>query len=106
MTELVLFAGAARVEPIRAVNKPARDSGFVGLRLYAARRRESERLRAQVDAITAQADEEPATATSATLAEDRRRLRGLPAIGRTTSGVVTDSFVPGTDEHVDTLEQL
>ena len=34
---------------------------------------------------------------------DHRRLRGLPAIGKGVSGHPTDSFVPGSDEH---LEQM
>jgi hypothetical protein len=34
---------------------------------------------------------------------DRRQIRGLPAIGRSSSGVVTDSFVPGSDEHLDQM---
>ena len=34
---------------------------------------------------------------------DYRKLRGLPAIGKGVSGHPTDSFVPGSDEH---LEQI
>lgn len=32
---------------------------------------------------------------------DYRKLRGLPAIGRGVSGHPTDSFVPGSDEHLE-----
>jgi hypothetical protein len=35
---------------------------------------------------------------------DRAKLRGLPAIGRGSSGVVTDSCVPGSDEHLEWLD--
>ena len=35
---------------------------------------------------------------------DRAKLRGLPAVGRGSSGVVTDSSVPGSDEHLDWLD--
>ncbi len=34
---------------------------------------------------------------------DYRKLRGLPAIGKGVSGHPTDSFVPGSDEHLDYL---
>ena len=34
---------------------------------------------------------------------DRRALRGIPAIGRGSSGVVSDSCVPGSDEHLDQM---
>ena len=33
---------------------------------------------------------------------DGRELRGWPAVGRV-SGVVTDSLVPGSDEHLERL---
>ncbi len=34
---------------------------------------------------------------------DYRKLRGLPAIGKGVSGHPTDSFVPGSDEHLDAM---
>lgn len=35
---------------------------------------------------------------------DGRRLRGIPAISREAGGVVTDSFVPGCDEHLEEMD--
>jgi hypothetical protein len=35
---------------------------------------------------------------------DRAKLRGLPAIGRGSSGVISDSLVPGSDEHCEWLD--
>jgi hypothetical protein len=45
------------------------------------------------------------TANAGTFGFDLRRgaPRGLPAISRSTRGVVTDSFVPGSDEHLERL---
>ena len=34
---------------------------------------------------------------------DYRKLRGLPAIGKGVSGHPTDSFVPGSDEHLEEM---
>ncbi len=34
---------------------------------------------------------------------DFRKLRGLPAIGKGVSGHPTDSYVPGSDEHLENL---
>jgi hypothetical protein len=59
----------------------------------------------QVDKITSEFTAETAqTAAGVTLPGDSRRLRGLPAIGRSVGGVVTDSYVPGSDEHLDDMD--
>lgn len=42
--------------------------------------------------------------TSATAAGDTRKLRGLPCYAKGASGVLTDSFVPGSDEHLEMME--
>jgi hypothetical protein len=34
---------------------------------------------------------------------DYRALRGIPSIGRGVSGHPTDSFVPGSDEHLENI---
>ncbi len=34
---------------------------------------------------------------------DFRKLRGLPAIGKGVSGHPTDSYVPGSDEHLENI---
>ena len=40
----------------------------------------------------------------ATAAGDGRKLRGLPCFAKGASGVVTDSFVPGSDEHLEQMD--
>jgi hypothetical protein len=39
----------------------------------------------------------------ATAAGDHRKLRGIPAIGRGVSGHPSDSYVPGSDEHLEAI---
>ncbi len=59
----------------------------------------------QVDRITRDMNAQTETVCSATLPGDTRRLRGIPAIGGV-GGCVTDQFVPGSDEHLDMLDDL
>jgi hypothetical protein len=57
----------------------------------------------QVAEISRDMNTQVDTVVSATLPGDARRLRGIPAIGRV-GGVITDSTVPGSDEHLDEMD--
>ena len=60
------------------------------------------RLADQVKRLTAGTETLEVNGKGSRLPGDTRALRGLPAVGRI-SGVVTDSVVPGSDEHLERL---
>jgi hypothetical protein len=35
---------------------------------------------------------------------DRGKLRGIPCLAKGTNGVMSDSVVPGSDEHIDQMD--
>jgi hypothetical protein len=67
--------------------------------LREARRQTAELLSRQVAAI-ARDNDQSATVANAPRLLDKVRLRGIPAIG----GVITDSVIPGSDEHCENLD--
>ena len=69
--------------------------------LNQARREAAERTQESISRMDFDYEPEDTHATLMWL--DYRKLRGLPAIGKGVSGHPTDSFVPGSDEH---LEQI
>lgn len=76
-----------------------RGLGRVARSLNDARREAAELL----ERNTPQRDVEPDAVTWATAPGDYQKLRGVPCIGRV-AGVVTDSTVPGSDEHLELWE--
>jgi hypothetical protein len=76
----------------------------VALTLAEARRQAGDDLARQVDTIARELDAPAATVSNATLPGDRRRLQGIPAIGRGVHGQATEQQTPGSDEHLDLLD--
>jgi hypothetical protein len=58
----------------------------------------------QVAEISRDMNAQVDTVVSATLPGDSRRLRGLPCFAKGVSGVQTDSYVPGSDEHLEDMD--
>jgi len=58
----------------------------------------------QVEEITRTMNEQVDTVVSATLPGDSRRIRGIPMFAKGVSGIQTDSFVPGSDAHLDEMD--
>jgi hypothetical protein len=73
--------------------------------LHHVRREIGDKLVDQVEQITRDFNAETDTVCSATLPGDGRRLRGIPAIGGV-GGCITDAVVPGSDEHLDMMDDL
>jgi hypothetical protein len=75
----------------------------VAISLSAKRKQIAGQLAEQVDEITRDLGEQTDTVIgNAPRLIDGRELRGWPAVGRV-RGVVTDSVVPGSDEHLEEL---
>jgi hypothetical protein len=73
----------------------------VNISLNEARRKVADNLDNHVRKLSAEAVD--ARTVTGVRHDDRKRLRGLPCIAKRTSGVVTDSFIPGSDEHLDSM---
>lgn len=58
----------------------------------------------QVEQISHEMDHQVETVVNATLPGDSRRMRGIPMFAKGVSGVQTDGFVPGSDEHLDEMD--
>jgi hypothetical protein len=80
-------------------------STIVNISIELTRRLLQAELSAKVREITRDFDAETAAVIeNAPGLIDSRRIRGIPMQAKGVSGVQTDSFVPGSDEHLDEMD--
>jgi len=69
--------------------------------LNQARREAAERTQASIARMDF---DEPEDTHAALMWIDYRTLRGLPCLSKGVGGIQTDTFVPGSDQHLDEMD--